>query len=45
VLAEVEVTRKEMQAAANWVAEKQQQERAFVEKIENAKRELLSSNR
>ena len=43
VHAAINVARREMNAAANWVKEKREQERAFPQKIEKAKRELLNS--
>jgi hypothetical protein len=45
VLAEVDVTRKELVQAVQWLGEKEEQERAFPKKIESAKKEVLDPRR
>jgi argininosuccinate lyase len=45
VLAEVDVTRKELAQAVQWLAEKQEQETAFPKKIESEKKIVLDPRR
>jgi argininosuccinate lyase len=43
VVAEIEVTRKQIADSRKWLSDKQQQELAFPQKIEKAKRDIMSS--